>query len=217
VEAALARYPLDSMTLLRRPYATVAFAYAFGGRPQRARELLTEYEREVRPILRRGEEPLRRWTWGYVAMAEGRFMDAIREFQAFDAAPGGCVPCGLAALGQAFDRAGQQDSAIAVYERYITTPDLGRLGEWRLGDDGTQLAPAHKRLGELYEQRGDREKAKHHYSRFVESWKDCDPDLMPAVVEVRRRLRTSAGRPFGYSRTSFKTAPANAALRPSSQ
>jgi tetratricopeptide (TPR) repeat protein len=117
----------------------------------------------------------------------------LREFQTFDAAPRYCVPCGRAALGQAYDRAGRPDSAVAAYERYITTPDLVRLGEWRLGDDGTQLAPAHKRLGELYEQQGDRAKAKHHYSQFVELWKDCDPELKSSVVEVRRRLRHLGG------------------------
>ena len=147
-------------------------------------------------MYRRGEEAQRRWTWGAVAMAEGRFTEALREFQAYAASTRDCMPCGLPALAQAYDRAGQPDSAIAVYQRYLTIPDPIRLGSWRVGDDdATQLAPAHKRLGELYEQRGDRARARVHYERFVELWKDCDPELRPAVLEVRQRLRQFTGDP----------------------
>jgi tetratricopeptide (TPR) repeat protein/tRNA A-37 threonylcarbamoyl transferase component Bud32 len=195
VEAALGRYRLAALKPLDRPYLSIALAYALAGRPQKARALLTEYEREVKPMYRRRAEPLRRWAWGHVAMAENRVTDAIREFQAFAAAsPRDCKPCGLAAVGQAYDRAGQRDSAIAMYERYITTPDINRLG-WilRLGNDGTQLAPAHKRLGELYEQRGDRVRARNHYNRFVELWQECDPELRPAVLEVKQRLLQLGG------------------------
>ena len=128
-------------------------------------------------------------------MAEGRIADAVSELEAFSSANAkDCRPCGLAALAQAYDRAGQADSAIATYERYIRTPDIVRLG-WilRLGNDGTQLAPAHKRLGELYEHRGDRERSRHHYTRFVELWRDCDPELRPAVIEVQQKLSREEG------------------------
>jgi serine/threonine-protein kinase len=190
VESALRRFPLTSLKPLDRPYLPVAFAYAAGGQPQKASALLTEYEREVKLVYRQGDETQRHWTWGAVAMAEGRYTDAIREFQAFAAGPRDCQPCGLAALAQAFDRAGQPDSAIAVYERYITTPDATRLGSWRVGDDdASQLAPAHKRLGELYEQRGDSARARDHYTRFVQLWRDCDPEFRPVVVHVNQRIR----------------------------
>ena len=33
-----------------------------------------------------------------------------------------------------------------------------------------------------------RRKAGHYYARFVELWKDCDPELRPQVDEARRRL-----------------------------
>jgi tetratricopeptide (TPR) repeat protein len=189
-EAALRRFPLTSIKPMDRPYLALAFIYASAGKPEQARTLLAEYERAVNPIYRRVDEYQRRWVRGIVALAEKHFVDAIGEFQAFAASPRDCKPCGLAALGQAYDRAGQLDSAIAVYERYVMTPDLGRL-DWvsPLNDDATQLAPAHKRLGELYELRGDRARAREHYARFVELWRDCDPELKPAVVEVTRRLR----------------------------
>jgi len=50
-----------------------------------------------------------------------------------------------------------------------------------------------ERLGELFEQRGDRAKARHYYSRFVELWKDADAELKPAVSGVRERLRQIGG------------------------
>ena len=50
------------------------------------------------------------------------------------------------------------------------------------------MAPAHKRLGELYEAKGDARRAAEHYSAFVELWKRADPDLQPKVAQVRTRL-----------------------------
>ena len=114
-----------------------------------------------------------------------------------------CLACGQAALAQAYDRLGNSDSAIAVYERYVTTPSAFRLfdqggtgpapGAGPFSNDATQLAPSYKRLGELYEERRDRAKARHYYSRFVELWKDSDPELKPVVSVVRQRLRQLAG------------------------
>jgi serine/threonine protein kinase/tetratricopeptide (TPR) repeat protein len=204
VEAALARYPLDAIPLLDRPYVTLAFIYALAGQPQQARALLTRYEREVNPTLRHIDEPRRQWTVGQVALAEGRYADAVAEFQAYVPTPRHCLPCGQAALAQAYDRLGNSDSAIAVYERYVTTPSVFRAPASGLGltglydqglfsNDATQLAPSYKRLGELFEQRGDRAKSRHYYSRFVERWKDSDAELKPAVSGVRQRLRHLAG------------------------
>ena len=83
VEAALARYPLDSIPLLDRPYVTLAFVYASAGRPQQAGALPTRYEREVDPTFRHIDGPRRQWTWGQVALAEGRYADAVIEFRAY--------------------------------------------------------------------------------------------------------------------------------------
>ena len=49
-------------------------------------------------------------------------------------------------------------------------------------------APAHLRLAEIYERRGERQKAREHYARFAELWKDCDPEFRPLVEEARRRM-----------------------------
>ncbi|HTG84156.1 MAG TPA: protein kinase [Gemmatimonadales bacterium] len=204
VEAALARYPLDAIPLLDRPYVTIAFIYASAGQPGLARALLTRYAREVHPTLRHIDEPRRQWTVGQVSLAEGRYADAVAEFQAYVQTPRHCLPCGQAALAEAYDRLGNSDSAIAVYERYVKTPSVFRAPASGLGltglydqglfsNDATQLAPSYKRLGELFEQRGDRAKARYYYSSFVELWKDSDAELKPEVSGVRRRLQQLGG------------------------
>ena len=35
---------------------------------------------------------------------------------------------------------------------------------------------------------GDRDKAADYYGRFIELWKGADPELQPAMREVRNRL-----------------------------
>ena len=61
-------------------------------------------------------------------------------------------------------------------------------------DDLGAFAASHNRLGELYDDRGDRARATSHYSTFVQLWNDADPELQPAVAAVRRRLGELASR-----------------------
>ena len=63
----------------------------------------------------------------------------------------------------------------------------------RIYTAGIFEAATHKRLGELHEARGDREKAVEHYDSFVELWKDADPELQPQVRDVRQRIARLVG------------------------
>jgi hypothetical protein len=58
----------------------------------------------------------------------------------------------------------------------------------RFNTDGAFLAGSYKRLGELWEAKGDRAKAAHYYAKFLDMWKDADAELQPAVAQVRKRL-----------------------------
>jgi hypothetical protein len=78
-----------------------------------------------------------------------------------------------------------------LYERFVDTPTA--IG--RLMSDPPSLAPAYKRLGELYEGRGDRKRAAEYYGRFVDLWKDADTELQPGVREIRQRLARLAQEP----------------------
>jgi hypothetical protein len=58
-----------------------------------------------------------------------------------------------------------------------------------LGINAVAFPSVRQRLGELYEQKGNVEKALEHYSAFVELWKDADPELQPRVRDVRGRIQ----------------------------
>ncbi|HWP36280.1 MAG TPA: tetratricopeptide repeat protein, partial [Gemmatimonadales bacterium] len=120
---------------------------------------------------------------GRVAMAQSRWQDAVTAFRTFHESPIGGGPVnGLFELAQAHDAAGNADSALALYGRVADTPRF-------YPDNG----PALKRLGELYEQRGDREKAIEYYGRLVDLWKNADPELQPVVNQVKQRMARLVG------------------------
>jgi tetratricopeptide (TPR) repeat protein len=48
-------------------------------------------------------------------------------------------------------------------------------------------APAHLRQAEIYERLGNRSEAARHYARFIELWRDSDPELRPLVETARKR------------------------------
>jgi tetratricopeptide (TPR) repeat protein len=177
----------------QRGYEDFIPAFAHGGRPAAARELLTEYraalsEREradqfTRSALLRHE--------GQVALAQGLPEDAAALFrQACDIIRESIALCATnPGLGEAYERSGNADSALAVYERFVA------LEANRFSADRNSYAAVHRRLGELYEERGDREKAVEYYARFVELWREADPDLQPLVEDVRRRIERLVGEP----------------------
>ena len=49
-------------------------------------------------------------------------------------------------------------------------------------------AGTHKRLGEPCDAKGDTARTVANYQRFVELWKDAEPELQPRVQAVRARL-----------------------------
>ncbi len=88
--------------------------------------------------------------------------------------------------------------AMQGFERWLRAEvlyDLGRYDEarhWYEGfgriDTQAYMAPARFRLGEIYERLGDRERAAKQYNRFLQRWKDCDPELQPWVESARRAI-----------------------------
>ena len=120
-------------------------------------------------------------------LADGKVVQAIRKVRSTNLS--GCKDCDEAIYGYLFDVANMPDSALAAYERYLAVPYRG------VGNESQFLAGAYKRLGELYEAKGDVNKALENYERFVDMWKTADPELQPRVAEVKRRIaRLSKGR-----------------------
>jgi tetratricopeptide (TPR) repeat protein len=197
LDEALGRHPLKTLPVDDRTDFEVASAYANAARPDRARAILAQYDEEVRDTtIRRDFEPYRHRALADIAIAEGRPRDAVNEIRAGDRGSDGtkdqCASCTYAALGRAFDLASMPDSAIANFEASLSTPYafrlIGNLYRPARNGDVRHLAGTYKRLGELYEAKGDREKAASNYAKFIDLWKNADPELQPKVAEVRKRL-----------------------------
>ncbi len=188
LDAALALHPLSAIPETDRPYTALAQTYAIAGRPDRARAILAQFAQIRDTAYLRSRQPSVHQTLGEIALSEKRFADAVAEFRRgdvnADGRPANEDPIAVHFnLARAFDLANQPDSAIAEFEAL-----LRQHWDSRLDDDMYALAGAHKRLGELYDAKGDREKAISHLSKFVELWKNADPELQPAVADAKRRL-----------------------------
>ncbi|HET8648590.1 MAG TPA: tetratricopeptide repeat protein, partial [Gemmatimonadales bacterium] len=171
-----------------RPYTAVASLYADAGRPQRAQQLLDAGLAEDPTLKAPDARTQIDGTRGDVLLAQGRYADAIRLYRrTIDGQDGVplCRSCTDYSLARAFDLAGQPDSAIAYFERYLAVPEVER---WFGAEPGVLLPLVHRRLGELYDERHDRARAMEHYSAFVDLWRDADPELRPSVKTVKARL-----------------------------
>ena len=68
--------------------------------------------------------------------------------------------------------------------------------EAEIGGAESNVCVALARLGELYELRGDTVQAVQFNARFLELWRDADPDFRPVLDRVReRQRRLTAERP----------------------
>jgi eukaryotic-like serine/threonine-protein kinase len=181
LDDALRRHPLSQLPVEDRPYLFLAYCYAEAGRPDRARQLLAEYDATVPEAVRRSQH-LRDGVAGALALAEGRIRDGINAYRAWNKSDD-CSTCVLYELGRVYDRAGERDSALAVYERAVNTPGFEHLLV-----EGVMLGPTYKRLGELYEERGQLDKAREYYGRLLQLWRNADQELQPMVQDVKQRL-----------------------------
>ena len=188
LDAALAATPLRTLPLEQRPYYSVAQLYALAGRTDKARAVLAQYEAEVHDQrYRELEAPAIHQALGEIALAEKRPLDAVREFwradSVSDGPDGDCYFCKDVLIARAYDAANQPDSAIAHFEKFVAAKYPGRLGV-----DNEFLASTQNRLGQLYEEKGDTQRAASHYMAFIDLWKNADPELQPRVQDARRRL-----------------------------
>jgi tetratricopeptide (TPR) repeat protein len=181
VKRALAEVPIESLEPGDRPWDMLLFvAYALHD-GSAARTYEASLEKDV-PLSRNAttvgyNESMR----GLVALAENRPKDAIPLFETAYKGDVGRESTGPV-LAQAFDLTNQPDSAIAEFEKYTETVD-GLLWTRRFF-----YAGSFKQLGELYDAKGNTAKALENYEKFVDLWKDADPELQPAVKTVRARI-----------------------------
>jgi tetratricopeptide (TPR) repeat protein len=190
VDSTLAALPLNTVAAVDRPYFLAARVFALAGRPDKAHGIIQQYRREVADTAQlRLQEPELHAALGEIALAERKAPTAAAEFRRGDIDPSdgahtGCEACLAFNLGRVFDVAEMPDSAIIMYEQYLANVTPRRI----LDLDHFALAGTYKRLGELYEAKGERQKALSHYARFVELWKNADAEFQPRVAEVKRRI-----------------------------
>jgi tetratricopeptide (TPR) repeat protein len=186
LSAALAKYPLSAMEPSDRPYTAVAIAYALAGKTDEAQRMMTEYARNVPPQVQKGD-PDRFTAAGQIAMAQGRYSDALASFRQSQI-DNICVLCNTFEIGAAYAKLSQPDSALVYYERY-----LHGGGVFRIFLDVDHLAATYQRLGELYEAKGDRARARENYVKLADLWKNADPELQPIVKDTKERVARLSG------------------------
>jgi eukaryotic-like serine/threonine-protein kinase len=187
---ALAAHPLDSLSFPDRPYARVVALQVASGDVESARRTQAHFERSSGSLHTAATEAQRFRMRGDIALAERRYDDAAAAYR--ESGNWQCLICAEAQVGRAYDLADKPDSAIAAYNRFLDNPEeLYRLSPARMPfqlADADYLAATYKRLGELWEQKGDRQKALGYYLKFVDLWKNSDAELQPRVADVRRRI-----------------------------
>ncbi len=127
-----------------------------------------------------------------VALRAGRTGDALRELESVTTT----VPLELISR-PAFALVREHGQEHARYLRAEALTTLGRDGDAiRVWSTAFQNAPheaayspwVSRRLGELYQRSGDRERAARHLARFMHLWEASDARLRPAVDAARAEL-----------------------------
>ncbi|MEP7066577.1 MAG: protein kinase [Gemmatimonadota bacterium] len=186
LDSALAKHPLASIEPMDRPYPSLASAYAQAGRADEAQRLISESDRLIPAGVQRGNF-FRLAALADVAFARGDYRGTIAGERATRAI-WGCPNCGLFEIAAAFAKLGQPDSARYYYEQL-----LAHKGAYALLFDVTRQAATYQRLGELYEQAGDRKKAVDNYLKLADLWKNADPELQPIVKDAHARVARLSG------------------------
>jgi tetratricopeptide (TPR) repeat protein/tRNA A-37 threonylcarbamoyl transferase component Bud32 len=181
LDGAEERHGAATLAALDRFLPTRARLRAKLGDVDEARRLLREHEEEVLADYPNIDMQERLLATAELELAEGKVLDAMVTFRIADI--GRCVICALPGLARAYEAAGEVDSAAVTYERYLSIPFADRIDHVAI-DHAFVL----KRLGELHESGGNRETALEYYNRFIELWRDADPELQLFVDEARERI-----------------------------
>jgi tetratricopeptide (TPR) repeat protein len=181
LDGALRAYPLKDMAVLDRPYAELAEAAVSVGQADRGGAWLSEYAAQLPRGYEHADSNASDRAQAAVDAARGAPVSALQHARKADA--GECLACGAATVARTFEAAHTTDSTIATWARYLSQPDPRRLVA-----DQFSLARALKQLGELYETKGDREKALSRYNELLELWKGADPELQPLMTDLKQRV-----------------------------
>ena len=176
----LHRFPFDRIPPTDRPYGNLGAFYARLGDIEAVRRYQHEYEAAVPPGER---DPASRFRWAALeAWARRDYAVASAQMELVRGAMA-CRNCMRYDAGEMWSAAGNDDSTLAALE-----PVANSIFTRDQAGDAVNYAPALYRLGEIYEAKGNKAKAREYYERFVEQWRDADPQFQPKVAEAKRRL-----------------------------
>jgi tetratricopeptide (TPR) repeat protein len=181
LDALLQEEPLEADEPMNRNYIGTAFTLARLGDRAAVEELVSEFQAVVPEEYRADMDDTYLNLEATLLLGEGRYAEALEANQARENRD--CILCRYMPVAMIFDSLGVQDSAIAYYERYVEADSNIRLW-W----DSSILALSNERLGYLYDEAGDPEKASVYLARFIELWNEADPEFHPRVEAARTRL-----------------------------
>lgn len=177
---------MDSLAVPDRWYESIIQYFALRGDARRAQQFLRDMEQSGYPEL--GSDLKRDFdrAQGWAAIAAGDTEQGLTHLRA--GVDGfACVPCAKGMMAMAHDAAGNADSSLMYWEGYLQT-------NWGLPNIEAWARPAaYRRLGEIYEARGDQEQAVEYYNALVELWEQADPELQPQVADLRNRIARLVG------------------------
>ncbi|MBW8771867.1 MAG: protein kinase, partial [Gemmatimonadetes bacterium] len=183
--AALGRYPLDKIPAEDRPYQQLGSLYAELRDEASVRRMRQGYEAAI-PVDERFPGTDLRWD-SREAQARGDYRAAIALDERYRQASY-CQDCQLYQDAAMWGRLNEPDSLLAALERATTVVPSSNDG-----NDPYYYAPSLRRMAELYEAKGDMAKARDHYQRFIDLWRNADPSFQPQVAEAKRRLAALGG------------------------
>jgi tetratricopeptide (TPR) repeat protein len=179
VDSVTRAFPMSSMSMDEWPFHYLAEFYALAGHSDKAMDILESHAAHMDPPPDALPNPWWQAAWGLVALDVRRPGEAVERFRSWDEGIG-CAICALGDLARALEAAGMHDSATAVWERYLSTPDPQRI-EW----DPYYLAMARTRLAGLYERRGRAQESNALRSDLARQWKGADTSI-PSLLNVLR-------------------------------
>jgi tetratricopeptide (TPR) repeat protein len=179
----LASGAFDDLPPAGRPWNTVMSAFIELGMLSEARTMLARWEAELPDTLRAPTNAVdyRRHA-RQLPILESGDLDAISRGYRQAQVEERCTRCFRWPLAEVEARRGNVAEAIALYENSVEEPISVRFYPM-------QRVIALERLGPLYEEIGEFQKAAAVYAEFAEAWKEADPELQPRVRVALERVQ----------------------------
>jgi tetratricopeptide (TPR) repeat protein len=172
VDSTLAAHPMSSMSMADWPFHYIAEFYALAGQSMRAVQVLESHAGHMNPPPDAVPNPWWQAAWGLIALDVSKPREAVERFRLWDEGIG-CQVCALGDLARALEAAGNPDSAVIVWERYLEASDPQRI-EW----DPFYLGIARERLSVLYAAEGREPEATAIRESLARQWSEADPQVL---------------------------------------